>query len=142
MNFSDFFNSNCYATDEDTTSGDIATVDAPIFYSDDPVSLADSDNYDPALEGEEDVCPHCGQGPCVCGEGSDDFEDGEADIVADSEDDDEDDFEDDFEDDDYDSAYKDAYQAGYDAAVGEFENIPDVDECGAYDNDYDLNLDQ
>ena len=154
MNYADFFNSNYYAADEDTTSGDIATVDAPLYPYDDPnciepVSLADSDDpMDPALddevgEGADDasVCPNCGQDPCTCEddldptcEDDDDFEDGGADIVADS--DDEDDDEQDFAD------YEDAYQAGYEAAVCEFDDIPDVDECGVYNNDYDLNMDQ
>lgn len=161
MNYADFFNNNnYYAADEDTTSGDIATVDAPLYSYDDPdriepVSLVDSDDLmDPACddevgEGADDtnVCPNCGQDPCTCEddldptcEDDDDFEDGGADIVADSEDDDSD--YDDEDDELDDPTYEDAYQAGYDAAVSEFDYIPDVDECGVYDNDYDLNMDQ
>ena len=169
MNYADFFNSSYYAADEDTTAGDIATVDAPLYSYDDPthidpVSLVDSDDpMDPAYddevgEGADDtnVCPNCGQDPCTCEddldptcEGDDDFEDGGADIVADSEDDedddedDEDDDDDDFEDDELDDpTYEDAYRAGYDAAVSDYDYIPDVDECGVYNNDYDLNMDQ
>lgn len=162
MNYADFFNSNYYAADEDTTSGDIATVDAPLYSYDDPshiepVSLVDSDDLmDPACddevgEGADDtnVCPNCGQDPCACEddldptcEDDDDFEDGGADIVADSEDDDSD-YDDDDEDDELeDPTYEDAYQAGYDAAVSDYDYIPDVDECGVYNNDYDLNMDQ
>lgn len=168
MNYADFFNSNYYAADEDTTSGDIATVDAPLYPYDDPshiepASLVDSDDLmDPACDGEvgegaddTNVCPNCGQDPCTCEddldptceEDDDDFEDGGADIVADSEDDldptceDDSDYDDD-DDELEDPTYEDAYQAGYDAAVCEFDAIPDVDECGVYDNDYDLNMDQ
>lgn len=168
MNYAEFFNHNYYAADEDTTSGDIATVDAPLYsYGDpyfdpnrvEPVSLVDSDDLDDEVgEGADDtnVCPNCGQDPCTCEndlgcacgddldptcEDDDDFEDGGADMVADSEDGDDED--DDFDDNELDDpTYEDAYQAGYDAAVCEFDTIPDVDECGVYDNDYDLNMDQ
>ena len=163
MNYAEFFNHNCYVADEDTTSGDIATVDAPLYsYGDpyfdpnrvNPVSLVDSDDpMDPTLddevgEGADDtsVCPNCGQDPCTCEddldptcEDDDDFEDGGADMVADSEGE----LDPTYDDDELeDLTYEDAYQAGYDAAVCEFDNIPDVDECGVYDNDYDLNMDQ
>ena len=205
MNYSEFFQHNYYATtDEDTTSGDIATVDNPIYSYGDPYydpnrPLADSEcepdcdeeegELDPeyteiateeedepfldvtaededddeddfededddeddfededddfeddideedepfldvtAEEEEDSVCPNCGQDPCVCDEEDPACED--------------DDFEPDTDVGDYDPTFEDAYQAGYDAAVREFDCIPDVDECGAYDNDYDLSVDQ
>ena len=111
--------------DEDDYEDDIDEEDD---YEDD-IDEEDEPFLDVTAEGDEDsVCPNCGQDPCVCDEEDPACED--------------DDFEPDTDVGDYDPTFEDAYQAGYDAAVREFGCIPDVDECGAYDNDYDLSMDQ
>ena len=87
MNYSEFFNNNYYDADEEVTSGDIATVDAPLGDDEDDTYEADGKAYvdfdpdegcedgdcDPAYEDDEDpdVCPDCGRYPCVCGESDD-----------------------------------------------------------------------
>lgn len=151
MNYSEFFNNNYYDADEEVTSGDIATVDAPLGDDEDDTYEADGKAYvdfdpdegcDPAYEDDDDpdVCPDCGRYPCVCGE-SDDIDPDQA-----YEDDDEDEYydtphglidsrrcrEDDDDDDDLDD----------DDDVDEYYDIPHGLKDARCREDDDIDLDQ
>lgn len=156
MNYSEFFNNNYYDADEEVTSGDIATVDAPLGDDEDDTYEADGKAYvdfdpdegcDPAYEDDDDpdVCPDCGRYPCVCGE-SDDidpdqaYEDDDEDEYYDTphglidsrrcrEDDDDDD---DLDDDDDVDEYYDTPHGLKDARCREDDDI-DLDQ--AYEDD-------
>lgn len=130
------------AADEDTTAGDIATVDSRLGCDeqdidyDEPCYEDDGDYEDDSDYEDDDDSDY---------DSEDDYEDDD----DDSDYEDEDDYEDDDdescrEDDGYEdeptnvpyASYEDAYQAGYDAAVHSYENIPDLDET----DDPDLDL--